>query len=150
MKELKGKYLSGSVLVNNPVWVGSDIILLRTLPTEAVQKGYIFALVDTSSSKIDTALNIPFVKAKFLWYRKLSSTEIAQVSVTPLSVYNYTFQLDEVFPDITYKDFQVESYNTGSLFDINLFMNLDYNPTFDGQKYSDIGTLKIERFSFTF
>ena len=147
-KTLKQQYLSGIILKDNIEWVWSDIILLRTLPTEPIQWWYIFAQVEEDTLKIDNSSNVNNISKKVLGYRKISSSELLALNST--NVYDLKFNLDEIFPNIYLKDFQVELYNSWTIIQISLHVNLDYNIELNWWKYSNIWNESIEKIIFNF
>jgi len=147
-KTLKQQYLSGIILKDNIEWVWSDIILLRTLPTEPIQWWYIFAQVEEDTLRIDNSSNVNTISKKVLGYRKISSSELLALNST--NVYDLKFNLDEIFPNIYLKDFQVELYNSWTIIQISLHVNLDYNIELNWWKYSNIWNESIEKIIFNF
>ena len=147
---LKEKYNSGSILVNNSSWTGSDILLFRTWIWEIKKDWYIFAMINNKKLTIDWSWNVDNIEDKVLSYKKISTEEINLLSSDINNVYNFVFNRDKIFDKIKLKDFQVESYNTWSLFEARFFINPLYRKKLDWQKYSEIWTSQIEEIVLTF
>ena len=150
LKTLKSQYLSGSILINNSEWVWSDIVLLKTSPLEPNQSWYLFAQVDKNTLEVDPDDNVDNIWKKHLAFRKISSTEISELLSDSSEIYNYKFNLDELFLDILIKDFQVTEYSPWNIFEVSLSLNLDYNEKLDGSKFSEIWNDWIEKIIFNF
>jgi hypothetical protein len=105
-------------------------------------------MVQRENMKIDPINNIDTIKEKFLWYRKISNTELQELDGNPQKVYDYKFNEDEIFTDMYLKNFQVKIFNSGSIFDIHLDVNLSYKIEKDWLKYSNLQTEKIEKIIF--
>ncbi len=150
LKNIKEQYLSGVILKDNIKWEWSDVILLKTSPLEPIQWGYIFAQVNKTSFKIDTDKNVDTVWEKVLGYKKISSIQLTELLLDANKVYNYEFNLDEIFPNILLKDFQAKLYNSWKIFDIFLEVNLNYKKQLNWSKYSEIWNESIEKIIFNF
>lgn len=150
LKSLKWSYLSGEILKDNSEWVWSDIILLKTIPWEPKPWWYIFAQVDKNTLKVDPNNNVDIIWEKVLAHRKISWNELAELLVNWNKIYEYQFNLDETFPDILLKDFQAKTYNSWSIFEVSLYVNLDYIPESNGNKFSNIWNNEIEKIIFNF
>ncbi len=133
LKIIKQQYLTWSILKNWSWGITSDIILFKTLPWEPKQWWYIIAIVNKDTLKIDSENNVWIIWPKVLWYRKISSSELSSLDST--NVYDLKFNQDEIFPDIFLKDLQASFYNSGSILDMNLYINLDYKESLNWTKY---------------
>jgi hypothetical protein len=148
-REIKNNFLSGSILIDNNSWVGSDILLFKTIDWETEKKWYIFALVDFDTMKVDPNNNIDNIWNKRLAYRKVNQTELNELEITPLKIYNYGFNLDEIFEDIVLKDFQINTYNSWTILEFELQIYLNYNKKSDINNYSEVLEKDIEKIVFS-
>lgn len=145
IKELKQKYNSWSILIDNASWTWSDILLFRTWSWETEKKWFIVAMVSNDNLKIDWSWNVDIVWDKVLAYKKLSKKELDDLEVDSNKVYDFKFNRDKLFSDIKLKDFQVEKYNSWAIFEITLFINPSYKFENNGAKYSLLWDNKIEK-----
>jgi len=148
--EIKSKYTSWIILIDNESWTGSDVLLFRKNIWDDIQDWYILAQIDFNNKVIDWSWNVDNIWKKVLGFRKISETELITIDSNPLEIYNYTFHLDNIFKNITLKDFQVSFYNSGDIWEIELYINTDYRYNNSSLKYSEITNENIEKFIFNF
>jgi len=148
--EIKSKDTSWIILIDNESWTGSDVLLFRKNIWDDIQDWYILAQIDFNNKVIDWSWNVDNIWKKVLGFRKISETELITIDSNPLEIYNYTFHLDNIFKNITLKDFQVSFYNSGDIWEIELYINTDYRYNNSSLKYSEITNENIEKFIFNF
>jgi hypothetical protein len=124
--------------------------LLRSSSWENKKEWYIFAMISNDLLTIDWTGNVDYIGDKVLAYKKISSTEIGKLNNDINNVYNFKFNRDKIFEDIKLKDFQLELYNTWSLFEAKFLINPFYRKKLDWQKYSEIWTSQIEEIVLNF
>lgn len=144
IEDLREKYNSWTILVDNDEWTWSDILLFRTSSWTIKEKWIIIAMVSNDTLFIDWANNVDNIGDKVLAYKKLSSQELNTLSSNINNIYDFKFNRDKTFKDIKLKDFQVEKYDSWSLFETRFFINPIYKKKMNSQKYSEIWTDKIE------
>ena len=147
---IREKYNSWNILVNNETWTWSDILLFRTWSWETKKEWYIFAMISENSLKIDWTWNVDNIWDKVFAYKKVSDYELNLLSTDINNVYDFKFNRDKIFENIKLKDFQLEKYNSWSLFEAKFFINPLYKKNQDWIKYSEIWTDKIEKINLIF
>lgn len=150
VKDIREKYSSWDILIDNSEGTWSDILLFRTGSGETKKQWYIFAMISNDNLVIDWSWNVDNLSNKVFAYKKLSSHELDLLSSDINNVYNFKFNRDKVFKDIKLKDFQLEKYNSWAIFEAKFFINPSYRKKLDWQKYSEIGTDKIEEIVLDF
>jgi hypothetical protein len=148
--EIKWKYLSGVILINNNSWSWSDVLLLRTKNWETKKEWYIFAQINYNNLLIDWSWNIDNIWEKYLAYRKISSTELTELESNPNNVYNYKFHLDKVFKWILLNNFQLDYYNNNSILELSFFNFINYDWIWLIKKYSEIKKSEIQKYILNF
>ena len=75
----------------------------------------------------------------FIWYRNLTEEEFNEINLDKQLLYNKEFQLDKILNKIVIKDFDLQTYNSGKLLDMNIsvvkrlkkdLFDVDYNEIF--------------------
>jgi len=146
--DLREKYNSWFILVDNDSWTWSDIFLLRN---DNVNKWwYIVAQVNSELWVIDSSNNVDMIWNKVLALRKVSQEEIYNLLLVPNWVYYYKFNKDELYNNIKLKDLQIDLFNTWSLIEMTLDINPAYKIKLDWEKYSEIWTNNIEKIVINF
>ena len=135
-------YSSWDILIDNNTASGADVLIFRN---NANNWWYIVGIVDKNTFKLDWVNNVSTIWEKLLAFRKISSQELSELNSTPNKVYNYKFNLDELIPDLFFKNLQVEKYNTGTILELQFEINLDFKKDFINKKYWNYW-LKIEKF----
>ena len=146
--DIREKYNSGFILINNETWTWSDILLLRN--NNENKWWYIIAQVNLDLWVIDSSDNVNIIWNKVLALRKVSSEEIDNLLLVPAWIYYYNFNKDEIYENIKLKDLQIDLFNTWSLIEMNLDINPVYKIKIDWEKYSEIWTSGIERIVINF
>jgi len=119
----KSIYNSGSILIDNTSTLGNDVLILKnSLGTD----GVIFGVINTQTAKLENNATFDKYDDKIIGFRELSSSEITALNSDPTLVYDYTFYNDKMFQNIKTKSFQVNTYNTGAIVDVNFVVNIDY------------------------
>ncbi len=111
LNDLKINYSSWSVISNN------TLILRNTLNT----KGVMVWIVDLEDYKITSDFNTYW--KTFLWYRELSDTELSLINSNVSTINNLSFQKDKIFQNIHLKSIKINSFNSWSIFEIELNIN---------------------------
>jgi len=146
--DLREKYNSGFILINNESWTWSDVFLLRN--NNVNKWWYIIAQVNSELLVIDSLDNVDIIWNKVLGLRKISKEEIDNLLVVPNWVYYYNFNKDEIYENIKLKDLQIDLFNTWSLIEMTLDINPVYKIKLDWEKYSEIWTKSIEKIVINF
>ncbi len=85
-----------------------------------------------------------------LWYRALSSVEMSNIDSDSTIVYDYDFFPDKLFDTFNLRDFQLESFNTGSTVEMTLDIFPYYNPNFKWQNWNTLPRDEIFTYSLVF
>lgn len=134
-------YSEFQMLYDAPVWAGMDIFML-TRPDES--DGYIWSVVDTRDY---TAAGIyDDYYTRVLGYRRLSASEIAALNIDVTPMYDYEFFLDKTFPHLVTRNLQIQTYNTGSIVEMSLWVLDGDSDNYEVSDWSDISEGDI--FSF--
>ena len=95
---------------------------------------------------MDPKNNVDIIQKKYIGFRKISNQELSELNSNPDKVYDYKFNLDELIPDLVFKNLQVEKYNSWNILEIEMKLNIDYNENNYNEKYSNHPEIKIEKF----
>jgi hypothetical protein len=127
-KAVNGWYSVWTVVVDYPEWVWYDVLMLTNLDETS---WFVAGVVDMNTMKLDAPSDYNIYKRKVWWYRQLSQYEINQIKSNPNYVYNLNFYKDKLFYKLFPKDYQVELYNSGTIFDINFALWTNYIESLD-------------------
>ena len=145
LKNINWFYLSWSILIDNNWWAWSDVLLLNNNSW-----WYIFWQVDKNTLQIDSSTWVNIIWEKLFWYKKISSDQLTTLQSDSWAVYDYIFNLDELITDLYLKDLQLKTYNTWSIFTLELDINLNYKNSLNWNLYSDIWNKNIEKIILNF
>jgi hypothetical protein len=130
-------YNSWTLIANNAVWSGSDILLLRSsLKTD----GYLLWVVKWTSLET-TPWAYSSYDDKSPWLVRIWSWTITSILANSWSLNGVVFNDSDVFSKLKIKDFHVNFYNTWNIIDMDLNLIQNYNSSFDWVNWSDT-TLK--------
>ena len=150
ISNIKWEYLSWSILINNNIWNGSDVLLFRTEVWDPNKKWYIFAQVDYNTLKIDWSLNINNIWEKYFAYRKISETELIELELNPNKVYDYKFNLDKIFKWIIIKNFQIDYFNNKKILELSIDIYKTFNKSSLIEEYTEVKKQDLEKFILNF
>lgn len=136
-------YKTWWILVDNTD--GSDIFLMKDL---IWQNGVLFWAINLLDSKLDTN-NIVY-QNKWIWFRRISSTELSQIEADTNVIYTYEFQKDQIFSDLKTKDLIIISYNSGSIYDLSLIVDLNFHTSLVWQLWKDLPKDTLRKFNINF
>lgn len=111
LKDLKINYSSWTIISNN------TLILKNNTNTKWVMVW----IVDLEDYKITSDFGIYW--KTFLWYRDLSDTELSLINTNSSTINNLLFQKDKIFQNIHLKSININSFNSWSIFEIELNIN---------------------------
>jgi len=149
-KNTKNEYLSGNILIDNDVDKWTDVLLFRTLSWANNQKWFVFAMVNLDTMKIDWKNNAWVIWDKYLWFRKLSDFELNKIDWNVDSVYDIKFNYDEIFKNMNLQNFQVELYNSGSIYESEIYIDINHKDELNWILYENNWNSKIEKILFDF
>lgn len=148
IKNIREKYLSWTILIDNNSWTWSDIILIRTQAWETNESWYLIAQIEKDTLKIDPNSNIDNINEKYLALRKVNSLELNELIWNPSKVYDYNFNLDEIFEKVLLKDLQAVEYNSWTILEIEMDINLNYNPKLKWSSFKGLWSIYVEKIIF--
>lgn len=95
-------------------------------------------VVDRPSARLSPASQWNIYHESVLWYRPLSSTEISDIQTDSSIVYDYDFSPGNLFTRFNLRDFQLLSYNSGSLVEMRLDIFPIYNSNFFWESWDSL------------
>lgn len=129
-------YGSWVVIRNYETWTGSDTFIFKY---DDDSEGIMVWVVPVELMKIETLTeNYSKYYNKVLWYRKLSSSELYEISVDPEYVKTYTFFDDKIFKDLKIKDFQVDLYNSWAIINMDFVFIENYKKLYDWRSFDSL------------
>lgn len=144
LNNLRNVYTTGSILVDNTgTW--SDVFLMKDI---SGQNWVLFWVVNIADMKLETDNTV--YDDRWVWFRKLSSNELAEVDTNVDFIYDYVFQEDQVFSDLKVQDLNIVSYNSGSIYDLNMSLNLDFQNSLIWQYWADLPRDDLKKFNIDF
>lgn len=136
-------YISWSILVDN---IGSsDVFLMKDVTWE---NGILIWPVSLINRKLD--LWTIYYKNKWVWFRKVSTSEIANIETDVNVIYNYEFHSDQIFWELKAKEMSFVSYNWWKIYDLFLYVDVDYQSSMVGLRRDSIPKDKLRRFNINF
>lgn len=141
------KTWNAQVIQNYVPWIASDVLLIEDYSGE---RGIIIGIVDQDTRKLTATGSANLYKKNSLWYRSVTSSEIAQIAITPQVVYNYEFFPDKIFSNFYMRNFQINSYNSGSIIDMVLTISPNYFPELQNTPWSEVPQDELFGYTITF
>ena len=139
---------TGNLEVLHDYETGSfDVGILKSLDN---QNWLLIWVVDKNTLRLSLTWSVNTYHDNALWYRSLSSSEIANINVDPNIVYNYNFFGDKLFTRFNMQDFQLLEYNSWSTVEMNLFISPSFDPNYVGQEWSSLPRDEIFKYSLVF
>jgi len=114
-----------SILIDQSDTVWQDVLLLKNIEWNA---GMVWWVVDASTFKLLPNSKYGKYENAVMWYRLISSAELADITATPTNIYNYSFFWDKTFSDFKVKKFQTEYFNGTDILSIDLSIETTYEP----------------------
>jgi len=147
--DLREKYSSWIILINNEYWIWSDVFLLKT--NNDIEKWWILiAQVNLDWLLIDWKEQVDIIWNKALGLRKINKEELSDLSNNPDNVYTYKFNVDEVYKDIKIMDIQVDLFESWNIIEMSFFINPLYKKNQNWNRYSEKWTNNIEKIVLNF
>lgn len=143
LNNYRNVYITWWILVDSIT--DSDVFLLEDIQWE---NGILIWPIDIN----DRTLNLDTTQYynKWLGFRKISSTELADIDLNINNIYNYTFQSDQIFSDLKLQNMVLIEYNSWSVYDLTLTVNIDYQSSLIGQKWSELPIDTLRKFNINF
>ena len=139
IKKSDSRYSTPKVLVDNPSWY--DVVLL--LNSWSLDKSVLLWVVDMTSGspnygKLDPVSNYSKYWKKLFWIKQLTATQTSDLLVSTWSLYSITFYDDNVIDKLYTSSFVATSYNSWSLVELKLDLEMWYNPSLNWKSRSSI------------
>lgn len=144
--EIKTQFSSWVVLVDNISWEWSDVFLIKSMDNS---NGLLFWIVDKSTMLLETWSIYKTYWDKNFWYKNLSLSEISNIQTNPWDIFNISFNNAKLF-DIPIKDYQVNMYNSWSIFSFNFDLLIWHNKFLDWKLWSEISSDSYETYKINF
>ncbi len=142
--EYRAIYDSGSILENTDT---NDVLFLYN----SWSTGVIFGVVDHATATLDNIGDIDLYGRKHIWYRELTISQVDHVlNTNSWAVFSYDFFRDKIFSDIYVSDFQLRSYNSAALFNLDVDVIIYYKDDLDGGSIDDLIPDDLFRTTLTF
>lgn len=138
-------YSTGWILIDNSVWVWNDVFLMENVNWTS---WVLFWAVDADSKKIIKDSSI--YSNKIFWFRIVSASEIASIKSNPNLVYDLNFRNENLFYNLVVKDLQLNSFNWGLIYNINLVLVNYYKSELDGEKWDILNKDDLREFYINF
>lgn len=141
----KDIYNTWSIFIDNDTASWSDLFIMKNSLGDS---WILFWVVNLTNYKID--LDNSTYKNTWIGFRYLSSDDINNIDNDQNLVYSLLFQKSNVYSDLNIKDMQITSYNSGSLFDMNLFVNVDYQNSLEWELWKNLPKDNLFKFNLNF
>lgn len=141
----KDIYNTWSIFIDNDTASWSDLFIMKNSLGDS---WILFWVVNLTNYKID--LDNSTYKNTWIGFRYLSSDDINNIDNDQNLVYGLLFQKSNVYSDLNIKDMQIASYNSGSLFDMNLFVNVDYQNSLEWELWKNLPKDNLFKFNLNF
>lgn len=143
INNLRNVYITWWILIETSTW--SDVFLMKDFTWE---NGILIGPVKLSNNKLETD-NLVY-EAKWIWFRKLSSSEIIEIETNINLVYDYLFQKDQIFFDLKLQDLVLISYNSWEIYNLGLVVDLNFQNSLIWQMRQNLPKDSLRRFNIDF
>ena len=137
-------YTTWSILVNNTsTW--SDIFIFKD---ESWTSALLLWPVKLSNNKLYTDNTI--YEDRWIWFKKLSATELSDLATNLNNIYDFHFQDDQIYSDLKLQDLSFESYDSWKIYDMNLTLNPYFQINLVWQYWVDLAKDDLKIFNIDF
>jgi len=136
-------YSSWTILVDNTD--GNDLYLMKDITWET---WVLIWAVRLSENKINVDNTI--YENNWLGFRRLSANELQQLSSDITIVNDMLFHEDQIFKDINIQDLQFTEYNSWSVVDIKLTVDLNYKEWLLWEDWASLPKESLKTFNIDF
>lgn len=143
LNNYRNVYITWSILIETSSW--SDIFLMEDYSWENGILIWPVKLFDNQLTSENTVY-----EEKAIWFRKISSTELAEIDLNRDIIYDYSFQDDQIFSDLKIQDIIILSYNSWSLFDFRLVVDTNFQIALLWQLRADLPRDSLKKFNINF
>lgn len=138
-------YNSGSIFIANVTSSWSDVFLMENATWD---EWILFWVIDLDTYKLD--LDNSKYKNTWIGFRFLTSSDLISIKSDKNLIYGILFQKDNVFRNLNIKDLQITSYNSGTVFDIDFLVNIDYQSWLQWELWENLPKDNILKFNLSF
>jgi len=124
-----------------------DVALLSSWDEET---GILVGVVNANTMQLSAVNQSNIYHNSVLWYRLISDIELIAINSDPNIVYDYDFFPDKLFRSFNIRDFQLESFNSGALVEMQLDISPNFNPNFLWESWSSLPQDEIFTYSLVF
>lgn len=144
LNNYRNVYITWWIIVDNTsTW--SDVFLMQDITWE---NGILIWPVNLDDNKLD--IDNTIYNNRWIWFRKLSTQEISEVNIDVNNIYNYMFQNDNIYSDLKVHDMSFNSYNSWSIYEINVSINMDFQNSLIWQYWFDLPRNNLKKFNIDF
>jgi hypothetical protein len=144
LNNYRNVYNTWWILINNTSsW--SDVFILKDIEWN---NAIILWTVRLSDKKLYTDNTI--YEDRWIWFRRLSTTEQTEIVTNIANIYDYIFQEDQIYTDLKVQDLSFSSYNSWTIYEMNLNLDTSFNSSLIWQYWVDLpkDSLKILNIDF--
>jgi len=134
-------------ILHDYTWWWFDVAILRSIDRLS---WVLIWVVDVDSWRLSPESQGNIYHNSVVWYRLLSASEITDIGLDDMVVYNYSFFPDKLFDTFNLRDFQLESYNAWASVEMRLDIFPFFNTNFAGQNWDLIPQDEIFTYSLVF
>ncbi len=145
LNNYRNVYVSWSILTETLSW--SDVFLMRDA---SWQDGMLFWPVNLSDNKIDITNSTTIYKNTWIWFRRVSALELAEIDLDTNEIFDYIFQNDQIYPDLKVKNLVLKSYNSWTIINMDLLLNINFNNWLVWTSWSEIPKDYLRNFNIDF
>ncbi len=144
LKIYRNNYNTWWILVDSTsTW--SDVFLMKD---SLWQNGVLLWIIKLEDKKLDN--NITVYENRWIWFRKVSSSELVDINTDINTIYWYTFQDDQIFSDLKVQDLSFYSYNSWSIYDMVLTVDNDFQNSLVWLYWSELPRDNLKKFNLDF
>ncbi len=144
LNNLRNVYLTWWIIIDNTsTW--SDVFLMRDL---SWNNWILLGVIKLTDKKLDT--DILKYEDRWIWFRKLSSSELLEIDNDINKIYDFTFFDDQIYYDLKIQDLEIFSYNSWSIYEMNLLINMDFNINLVWQNWNNLPRDNLKKININF
>lgn len=143
INNLRNVYTTGWILIDSAIW--SDVFLMKD---SFLENGILIWPIRLSNNKLDIFSSI--YDDKWVWFRKVSALELADINNDINIIYSYVFQKDQIFSKLKVQDFTLIEYNSWDIFDLSLTIDLNFQNSLVWQLWSSLPKNSLRMYNINF
>lgn len=143
LNNYRNVYSTWWILVNEVS--ASDVFLMKDYKWE---NWILFWPINLSDRKLNLD-NLSYGN-KWLWFRKISTDELAAIDADIDVIYNYLFQSDQIFSDLKIQHMILKSFNSWKIHDLKMILDINYHSSMMWQPRVDVPKDQLRTFNIDF